>query len=45
MFDMLIRGGRVRQAIGGPQAVIRDRDGNAAGYLFIVPLPEPRLVE
>jgi hypothetical protein len=43
MFDTLIRGGRVRQAIDRPQAVIRDRDGNVAGYLFIVPRPENNL--
>jgi signal transduction histidine kinase len=43
MFDTLIRGGRIRQAIAGPHDVIRDRNGNIAGYLFIVPLPENNL--
>jgi signal transduction histidine kinase len=41
MFDTLIRGGRIRQAIAGPHDVIRDR--NVAGYLFILPLPENNL--
>src|SRR5437870_2172187 len=32
-YDTAIRGGRIRQMIRGPQAIIRDRAGSVAGFL------------